>query len=113
FFTRMDGTYLEVILAPAYEAIVEVMSSIAVNWRSMLIFPSLGISAEKEGGQTATAFIPAAFFGSRPAIIKVGISRNPGPTPRNPASIEMGTAKISASLYLSLLAVALTGLNNL
>lgn len=57
---------------------------------------------EKDGGVTANALTPAAFLGSYPSNIKVGISRKPGPTPKNPESIEMGIAKRIANLKFPL-----------
>jgi hypothetical protein len=42
------------------------------------------MSAEKDGGVTAKALIPAAFLEAKPSRIRVGIKRNPGPTPSKP-----------------------------
>jgi len=61
-----------------------------ISQGSHLAMPVCGMSEENDGGVTAKALIPAAFFGSCPRIISVGISRNPGPTPRNPLSIDNG-----------------------
>jgi hypothetical protein len=58
------------------------------------------MSAEKDGGVTAKALIPAAFLEAKPSRIRVGIKRNPGPTPSKPDRIEMGTARIKAALRL-------------
>jgi hypothetical protein len=72
-----------------------------------------GISAEKDGGVTAKAFIPAALIGLNPRIISVGMRRNPGPTPRKPLKIEMGTASTRANLKFSLSLFPLSGLKSL
>jgi hypothetical protein len=73
-----------------------------------------GISAEKEGGHTAKALIPAAFLGSKPHKIRVGISKKPGPTPRRPLKTDIGIARIVTNLKFSLTTFrALKGLKSL
>nr|WP_245540259.1 hypothetical protein [Thermodesulfobacterium thermophilum] len=72
-----------------------------------------GIREEKEGGVNAQALMPAAFFGSMPTIIRVGISKNPGLTPRNPLKTDIGTASIRAKLKFSFDSLFLGGLKSL
>lgn len=49
----------------------------------------------------AKALIPATRLGSKCSKIRVGINRKPGPTPKKPARMEIGVARISAILKFS------------
>jgi hypothetical protein len=64
--------------APKNEPAAPTTGSKAASPKSTRAAAKWGISAENEGGVTASAFIAAARLDSNPTRMRVGNSRNPG-----------------------------------
>jgi len=109
----LAGTWILVILAPIKAPNAPATRRGIAREKFHWAVERWGIRDEKEGKVTAKAFIPAATFALNPTSIKVGIRRNPGPTPRKPLRMEIGTARIRVSLKFSLPGCSLTGLKSL
>lgn len=99
--TRALGMHRLVMRAPANEPAAPATRSATARVGSKCAVAMWGMSAEKEGGVTASALIPAAFFALNHAIMRAGMSRKPGPTPRNPLRTEIGTASRRTSRKFS------------
>lgn len=107
------GTRVLVILAPTNEPTAPITSSVGMTMKSHFAVVKCGINDVKDGGVTANALMPAARLGSFPRTMSVGISRNPGPTPRNPLKTEMGKASATNVINFSRCTIASAFLNSL